>query len=100
MTTLAVALLTVSFVVTAAWPVHYHLTTRGGWWRDGGRPNPYGRNLMGLAVVFALLQGFTLASTWVPYQVLVFVAVVLWTGAIVVIGHRHVLLWRSQHRRP
>lgn len=94
-------MLALAFLVTLAWPIHYHIATKGGWWRDGDpdRPNVYGRNLMGLAVVLALMLGFTLIGRWVPLWLLACLALVLYGGTLVVIGHRHILLWRSQHRR-
>lgn len=102
---LAYALLVLATLVTAGWCVHYHFATNGGWWAtdpsptDPGGRNWHGRNFMALAAVLALMLGFTLVARWLPYWLLVWVSVVLYAAAAIVMAHRHYLLWTSQRRR-
>lgn len=99
MTALITALLAVATLVTAGWCVLYQVITRGGWWSTQAEgANWHGRNLMGLAVVLALMLAFTLFGRHVPHAVLAWLAVVLFSAEIVVMTHRGYLLVTDQSR--
>ena len=99
MTALITVLLILATLVTAGWCVLYQVITRGGWWSTAQEgPNWHGRNLMGLAVVLALMEAFTLIGRILPAAVLGWVAVVLFTAEIVVMVHRGYLLVTDQSR--
>lgn len=89
-----VTMMCLAALVWAAFPAHYHWTTKGRWARTG-----HGRNVMALAVTLAAMIVATLASALLPPLAAVVVAVVLWAAVTYVGIRRHWLLWHDQHPR-
>lgn len=85
-------------LVWVAFPIHYHVSTRGRW-----RGSAHGRVVFTLASVLALMIVFTLAGSVLPMVFLLWAALLLWPALALVGVRQHRLLWldqRGRHESP